>query len=120
MPHEPSSVDVLEYNFRSVFFSSRPQTEADALEMHMQLKQLVEQLEQHGCVLPNFDREPDFQTIVDDPFPVHTMKQAIQQAYKPVYDALLAKMVEQGQKDWQDTVALARRYDQVRLAEQKD
>lgn len=119
MPREPSAVDVLEETFRCVFFSSRPQTEADALEMQMQLKQLVEQLLQHGCVLPNFNQEPDFQSIADDPCPVHTMKQAIQQAYKPVYDVLSAKMVQQGQKDWHDTMELARRYDQAQLAKQK-
>nr|WP_279007344.1 hypothetical protein [Aeromonas jandaei] len=74
MHREPSAVGVLEDTFRSVFFSSRPQTKADALAMHMQLKQLVEQLVQHGCELPSFNLEPNFQSIADDPCPVHTME----------------------------------------------
>ncbi|MGN5111411.1 hypothetical protein [Aeromonas jandaei] len=119
MHREPSAVGVLEDTFRSVFFSSRPQTKADALAMHMQLKQLVEQLVQHGCELPSFNLEPNFQSIADDPCPVHTMKHAIQQAYKPVYDALSAKMVQQGQKEFHNTIELARRYERAQLAKQK-
>ncbi|AGH72573.1 hypothetical protein ACOGYG_002570 [Edwardsiella piscicida] len=115
------SVEVirLEEDFRNVFFMSRPQTEADALEMQMKLKQLVDQLEQHGCTLPDFNQDPDLQIIVDDPFPVHTMEKAIKQAYQPVYAALSAKMIAQGQKDWCDAIELARRYDHEQLAKQK-
>ncbi|MFL9625564.1 hypothetical protein [Aeromonas jandaei] len=47
------------------------------------------------------------------------MKQAIQQAYKPVYDALSAKMVQQGQKEFHNTIEVARRYEQAQLAKQK-
>ncbi|MGN5136840.1 hypothetical protein ACTG15_00950 [Aeromonas sp. 164P] len=119
MPREPSAVDVLEDTFRHVFFKSKPKTEADALAMQMQLKQLVSQLEQHGCVLPSFNQEPDFQTIVGDPWPWDTMQRAIQQAYKPVYDALVAKMIQRDQKDLHDTIELARRYEQAQLAKQK-
>ncbi|WP_420299465.1 hypothetical protein [Edwardsiella tarda] len=110
----------LEEDFRMVFLHRRPQTEADAREMQMQLKQLVAQLEQRGCVLPNFNREPVFQSIDGDPFPVHSMEDAIQQAYRPVYDKLSRKLVEQGQKDWLDTLERARRYDSKHFTKQKN
>lgn len=121
MSNEPSVVDVLKFNFRYVFSSSRPQTEAEALVLQAQLKQLVEQLEQHGYVLPGFNPKPDFESenVAGYPWPGDAMRRAIQRAYRPVYDVLTAEMIQQAQQECHDMLEFTRRSEQAWLAKQK-